>query len=136
MPTVIVVDASVLATALVDDGPNGDLARSRLTREQLAAPHLIDLEVASVWRGLVRGGRLSPDLAEAALADLREILLERAVHTALLSRAWELRENLTIYDAIYVALAETLQCPLVTADRRLAKANGTQCRIELLDIGG
>lgn len=131
----IVVDASVLATALVDDGQNGDLARSRLRHEQLAAPHLIDLELASVWRGLVRGGRLSPGRAEFAIADLREIPLERVAHTALLNRAWELRENLTIYDAIYVALAETLQCPLVTADRRLAKANRTQCSIELLHIG-
>ncbi|HMO10047.1 MAG TPA: type II toxin-antitoxin system VapC family toxin [Actinotalea sp.] len=107
--TVIVVDASVLAVALLDDGQDGDLARDRLSgRGQLAAPALIALE------------------------DLAALPLQRAQHAPLLHRCWELRDNLTIYDAPYVALAEALDATLLTGDRCLARATGTRCTIEVL----
>lgn len=128
----IVVDASVLAPALSDDGPDGDEARARLLGEVLAAPDLIDLETASVLRGAVRAGTLPIRRAELALADLADLPIDRAAHRRLLSRCWELRDNLTIYDASYVALAELLEVQLVTADRKLAAAPGIRCAIDLL----
>ena len=128
----LVIDASVLAVALLDDGTDGDLLRSRLRGHQLAAPALIDLEVVSVWRGLARGGHLDPRRVGLALDDLRELPIQRVEHTRLLDRCWELRDNLTIYDAAYVALAEALQAPLLTGDRRLARSTGPRCVIEVV----
>lgn len=128
----LVIDASVLAVALLDDGRDGDAVRDRLRGEQLAAPALIDLEVASVWRGLARGGHLDPRRVRLALDDLQELPLQRVEHTSLLWRCWELRDNLTIYDAAYVALAEALQAPLLTGDRRLARSTGPRCTIEVV----
>jgi predicted nucleic acid-binding protein len=129
---VIVVDASVLAPALADDGADGDRARSRLLGEALAAPELIDLETVSVLRGRVRSGQLDARRAALALTDLAELPLQRAAHRPLLARCWELRDNLTTYDASYVALAELLELPLITADAGLANAPGPRCAIELL----
>ena len=129
----LVIDASVLAVALLDDGPDGDTARGRLRGEDLAAPALIDLEVASVWRGLASGGHLDPRRAGLALEDLQELPIQRVEHTPLLPRCWELRDNLTIYDAAYVALAEAFQAPLLTGDRRLARSTGPRCTIELIE---
>lgn len=131
-PIVIVVDASVLATALGDDGPDGDNARARLRGERLSAPEIVDLEVASVWRRQVQAGLIDPRRAQLALADLGAIPLRRAAHRPMLARCWELRDNLTIYDASYVALAEALDVMLLTGDRRLARATGPRCQIELL----
>ena len=128
----LVIDASVLAVALLDDGQDGDTVRDRLRGEQLAAPALIDLEVASVWRGLARCGHLDPRRVRLALEDLQELPLQRVEHTSLLWRCWELRDNLTIYDAAYVALAEALQAPLLTGDRRLARSTGPRCTIEVV----
>ncbi|MHA7862072.1 type II toxin-antitoxin system VapC family toxin [Tessaracoccus sp. Y36] len=128
----LVIDASVLAVALLDDGQDGDTVRDRLRGEQLAAPALIDLEVASVWRGLARGGHLDPRRVRLALDDLQELPLQRVEHTSLLVRCWELCDNLTIYDAAYVALAEALQAPLLTGDRRLARSTGPRCTIEVV----
>jgi predicted nucleic acid-binding protein len=129
---VIVVDASVLATALGDDGPDGDRARARLRGERLNAPELVDLEVASVLRRQVRGGEVDIRRAALALADLAAMPLRRAPHRLLLARCWELRDNLTIYDASYVALAEALDVTLLTGDGRLARAPSPRCRIERL----
>jgi predicted nucleic acid-binding protein len=129
---VIAVDASVLAVALGDDGPDGDQARARLRGERLTAPELIDLEVASVWRRQVREEVMDARRAALALADLIALPLGRTSHRRLLSRCWELRGNLTAYDASYVALAEALDVTLLTGDGRLARAAGPQCRIELL----
>jgi predicted nucleic acid-binding protein len=123
----IVIDASVLATALGDDGQGGVDARARIHAEDLVAPELIDLEVVSVWRRTLTDGRR----AELALADLEELPLRRASHLPLLARCWELRHNLTPYDASYVALAEALEVVLLTADRRLAGASGIRCEIEI-----
>jgi predicted nucleic acid-binding protein len=125
---VIVIDASVLATALGDDGEDGARARARIRGEDLAAPELIDLEVVSVWRRTLTDARR----VALALADLDEIPLRRARHLPLLARCWELRENLTPYDASYVALAEALDATLLTADRRLGRAPGPRCEIEAL----
>ena len=128
----LVVDASVLAVALLDDGPDGDQLRARLHGEDLAAPRLIDLEVVSVWRGLARGGQLEARRVAFALEDLRALPLQRVDHGALVMRCWELRENLTVYDASYVALAEALQATLLTGDRRIARAPGPTCPIEVV----
>lgn len=128
----IVVDASVIVTALTDDGPDGDATRARLVDERLAAPHLIDLEVVSAWTRLLSSGSIDERRAGLAMTDLRGLRIERVPHRQLIDRCWELRDNLTIYDAAYVALAETLDVALVTADTRLTRAPGTRCRIELL----
>lgn len=128
----IVVDAGILLVALADDGQSGDIVRSRLRGERLAAPELVDLEVLSALCGLTRSGQVLPRRADLALADLVGIPLHRAPHRRLLARCWELRDNLTSYDASYVALAEALDTTLLTGDRRLANATGPRCRIELM----
>lgn len=128
----IVVDASVLATALADDGADGDAARGRLRGQDLAAPELIDLEVASVLRRQLSIGKLDTRRGRMALDDLLALPVERASHRPLLARCWELRDNLSVYDAAYVALAEALGTPLLTADARLAKAPGLKCAVEVL----
>ena len=127
----LVVDASVLSVALADDGPDGDAARVRLRGETLAAPEWVDLEVASVLRRQNRGGLLDDRRADLALVDLAALPFRRSAHRALLARCWELWRNLTTYDATYVALAEALGATLITGDRRLARATGPTCAIEV-----
>lgn len=128
----LVVDASVLATALADDGVDGDTARSRLQGETLAAPELIDLEVASVLRRQSSTRRLDLRRAQTALSDLHDLPMIRAAHRPLLARCWELRANLSTYDAAYIAVAEALDVPLLTADARLARAPGIRCAVETI----
>ena len=128
----IVVDASVVVTALADDGDDGDRVRTRLRGERLAAPHLLDLEVVSAWRRLAAAGDLDERRSQLAIEDLQALRVERAPHGPLLQRCWELRSNLTTYDAAYVALAELLDVRLVTADARLEAAPGARCTIELI----
>lgn len=128
----LVVDASVLASALGDDATDGDAARARLRGERLTAPNLIDLEVGSVFRRQLLAGELDVRRADLALADLIAFPLRRVPHRRLLHRCWELRDNLTIYDAAYVALAEALEVPLLTSDSRLSRAPGLRCPVELL----
>jgi predicted nucleic acid-binding protein len=129
---VLVVDASVLVVALADDGAAGDTARAALQGHSLAAPELVDLEVVSVLRRQLSAARLEPRRAELALRDLQDLPLQRAPHLPLLPRCWELRDNLTTYDASYAALAEALDADLVTADSRLASAPGLRCRVTVL----
>jgi predicted nucleic acid-binding protein len=129
---VIVVDASVLAPALADDGRDGDLARGRLMGEELAAPELVDLEVTSALRKAVSRRRLPQRRAVLALRDLQLLPINRVSHLPLLGRIWELRGNITVYDAAYVALAEILGAALLTADKRLEQAHGVRCVVELL----
>jgi predicted nucleic acid-binding protein len=132
---VVVVDASVIAPALsVDEHVVGDRLRARLERDRLVAPALIDLEVASAWRGQVRAGQLPDQRAEAALADLAALPLRRVPHGPLMRRIWELRDNLSAYDAAYVALAESLDTLLLTGDARLARAPGIRCEVDLLTV--
>lgn len=128
----IVVDASVVASALADDGADGERARERLGGERLFAPELLDLEVASVWRRAVHAGALDARRARLALADLAALPVSRAPHVPFLGRVWELRENLTPYDAAYVSLAEALGVTLLTGDRRLADAPGVGCAVEVV----
>ncbi len=128
----IVIDAGILVTGLADDGPDGDRVRARLRGERLAAPHVIDLEVASAWRRLLAAGALDERRAALALADLASLRIERAPHRPLLPRSWELRADLTIYDAVYIALAEHLGTTLLTGDARIASAPGTRCTVEVL----
>ena len=127
----LVVDASVLVVALADDGTDGDSARARLRGERLAIPELADLEVASVLRRQIRAGALDGRRASLALDDLAALPAQRAPHRPLLARCWELRDNLTVYDATYVALAEAMHAALLTGDRRLARAPGPQCPIDV-----
>lgn len=127
----IVVDASVVAPALADDGGDGDRARDHLRGERLIAPALIDLEVLSVVRRAARSGRLADRRARQALDDLAALALRRAPHLPLLPRIWELGENLSAYDAAYVALAEAVGADLLTADGRLHRAPGLRCNVVL-----
>jgi predicted nucleic acid-binding protein len=124
----VVIDASVLVNALLVNGS----ARSRLAAESLQAPELIDAEVLSVLRRLVLAGKLQDCAALQALTVAHQLGLRRYVSRALWRRAWELRLNLSAYDALYVALAEQLQVPLLTADARLARAPGLHCCVELI----
>ncbi|MGH3223115.1 MAG: type II toxin-antitoxin system VapC family toxin [Streptosporangiaceae bacterium] len=128
----LVVDASVLVVALADDGPDGDRARARLRGQRLVLPELADLEVASVLRRQIRAGAIDIRRAGLALEDLAHLPARRAPHRPLLARCWELRDNLTVYDAAYVALAEAMQATLLTGDQRLAGASGPRCPIEIL----
>jgi predicted nucleic acid-binding protein len=129
-----VVDASVITRALIDDGARGDRLRLRLAGERLAAPAVIDLEVVSAWRRYSRAGRLSAPRADAALTDLADLPLQRARHGPLMRRVWDLRHNLSAYDAAYVALAESLDTILLTGDERLSRAPRIQCEVELVPV--
>lgn len=128
----IVVDASIVVTALADDGPDGDRVRARLREDRLVAPHLIDIEVVSAWRRLAAAGDVDERRVALAMEDLRSIRLDRVPHVPLMGRCWELRQNLTVYDATYVALAEAMDVALLTADAKLAAAPGLRCAVELL----
>jgi predicted nucleic acid-binding protein len=130
---VIVVDASALLEALLRM-PAADAVTERLfaPRETLHAPHLIDVEVAQAIRRFAAAGDIDGERGRAALSDLADLRLSRYPHGLLLPRIWDLRHNLSAYDAAYVALAEALDAPLVTRDRRLSGAAGHRARIELV----
>lgn len=127
----IVIDASVLVTVLIGNEQAAETLRRRLLRWALAAPSLVDLEVVSVLRRKRLQGRLDEHRAGQAVVDLHALRLARTPERPLLRRVWELRHNLTPYDAAYVALAETLHVPLLTGDQRLAAAPGIRCEVEL-----
>ena len=128
-----VVDASVLADALLDDGSVGERARAALERDDhWAAPHHVHVEVLSVVRGRMLGQKISFERADDAVLALDSLRIEHVAPDQLTPRIWELRGNITPYDAAYVATAELLDCPLLTADRRLAKARGIRCELQLL----
>jgi predicted nucleic acid-binding protein len=130
---VIVVDASALLEALLRT-PAAEAVERRLfgARKTLYAPHLLDVEVAQVLRRYAVNGEIDPERGRAALADLADFPLRRYPHDFLLRRVWALRNNLTAHDAVYVALAEALEAPLLTRDRRLAAAAGHHARVELV----
>lgn len=129
---VAVVDASALVACFVDDGPTGRGLRARLRMDRLAAPEVLYLEVANALKKARARGALDERRSAEALRDLLGLSLRSFPHSPFLARIWELRENLSPYDAAYVALAEALRKPLLTADRRLARAPGVRCEVELL----
>lgn len=125
-----VIDASVLVDALVAAGPPGRAARAELGRlTVLEVPAIFAAEAASALRALVRRAELSPARAAAALDQIRALRTMQYPFEPFSARAWELRDNITVYDAWYVALAEWLGAELVTADERLTRAAGPRCRI-------
>lgn len=131
----IVVDASVLANAVGDDDDAGRQVRDLLRRSgELAAPDLVDVETTAVLRRRWLARTLTDRRFEDAIDDLKAMPIRRFPTLALIRRAFELRENVTAYDACYVALAEALGWPLYTADRRLAHATGPRCAIHLVEL--
>ena len=126
-----VVDASVVVAALVDTGSQGIWAESLLASGALAAPHVLPVEVASILRRTVAAGEVSADVAALAHADLLALRVELFPYRPLAARVWELRENVTPYDAWYVALAESLDAPWATLDARLSRAAGPRCGFAL-----
>ena len=130
----IVVDASALLEFLLQT-PIGTRVEARLFRDgdEFHSPHLVDVEVTQGLRRLVRSGEVSPDRATEAIADLVDLDLHRHAHLDLLTRAWKLRENVTAYDAMYVALAEALDAAVVTCDAPLATTPGHHGRIEVVE---
>lgn len=129
----IVLDASAIVELLLGTRSARTIA-ARIADPELGLhiPHLADVEVAQVLRRYVRDGELDFSAATAALEDLRSLDLERHSHEPLLDRVWALRGHMTAYDAVYVALAEALDAPLLTCDGRLARAPGVSRRVELV----
>jgi predicted nucleic acid-binding protein len=125
---VIVVDASAAVSALLNAGP----ARQALAQEQVHVPHLIDAEVANALRRGAATSRIEPGDAWTALDRWSRLGMSRYAVFPLLERVWELRENLSAYDASYVALAESLDCALLTADARLGRAGGLRCLVTVV----
>jgi|SRR6478609_6030561 len=132
-----VIDASVVFTVLAD-AEHASWAEAQLATAadgSLWVPHLIDAEVGQALRRRVAAGRMGEDRADAALLDLARLPLRRIDHVGLLHRAWELRHNLSFYDSLYVALAAFLDVPLITLDRRLARAVGDAAEVSVLTAG-
>lgn len=125
----IVVDASAAVLGLLDDGE----ARGRLAAERLIAPHLVDAEVLHTLGRQARCGVIKTADAERALNVWQRLGVQRFPVVGMLDRIWELRHNVTAYDASYVALAEELDCPVLTADARLANASGPRCTFTVVN---
>lgn len=129
----IVVDASAVLEALLRTPAAASVERRMFEPAQtLHAPHLLDVEVAQVVRRYAGNGEINAERGRMALADLADLPLHRYPHDFLLHRVWDLRNNFTAYDAMYVALAEALDAPLLTRDKRLAASPGHHARIELV----
>jgi predicted nucleic acid-binding protein len=129
----IVIDASVLANVIGDDGDDGDVARSEFrSADDVAAPDLVDVETVAVLRKRWIAGSITARRFASAITDLESIAIVRYPTLPLMRRAYELRDNVTAYDAAYVALAETLECELLTGDGRLGDAPGPECSIRVL----
>ena len=129
----IVLDASALLEVLMNR-PAADEILDRIFRagESLHVPHILDVEILQVLRRYSCSGDLDPTRGEQAVQDLLDFPLNRYPHEPLLPRAWELRHNLTAYDAVYVALAEALDAPLLTRDAKLSSASGHAATITLV----
>lgn len=123
-----VVDASVLVAAEVDSGPEGVWAEDILSRDLLAAPHLVLVESANIFRRLERAGRLSVFEATAAYQSLVQLDIDLFPFEPFADRVWDIRGNVIFYDAWYVALAEALECSLATLDMWLTRAPGLECQ--------
>src|SRR5487761_2026594 len=128
----LVVDASCMAEVVLS-GPDAERVRLRLAEDpEQVAPHLVDAEVLGVVRRVHLRSEVDGTAARQAIDDLESWPASRVDHRPLLERAWELRHSLTAADALYVALAEALGAPLITLDRRLARADGPRCRIHVI----
>lgn len=128
----IVLDASAAVEWLLQTSPGLQIEKRIYSRnESLYSPHLLDVEVAHVLRRLVSSGRISAQRGEEALRDLQALRITRYAHDVFLVRIWHYRQNLSAYDAAYVALAEDLGAPLITRDKRLSLASGHAARVEL-----
>lgn len=127
----IVMDASVLGPLLLDEAVERKI-RVRIDGHELVARELVDVEVTAILRKRHRTKLLSQKRAMQALVDLRDLPVERLSHRPLIGRMWELRDNVTPYDAAYVAVAELYDATVLTADTRLANASGPRCHIEVL----
>lgn len=123
----IVADASAVVSSLLNDSE----ARRRLATEAIHVPHLVDVEIAEALRKLVLRGEVNDADAQVAIGSWQRLGVRRYAANSLLNRVWQLRHNVSAYDAAYVALAETLSCPLLTADKRLAAATGVRCPVEV-----
>ena len=130
-----VVDASVLVASLVEMGRESRWARAAIAEVPLAAPEFVLAETINVLRRFELSGRISPAEAAAAFHELTLYKLDLYPFAPYAARVWELRANLTSYDAWYVAVAESLNCSLVTLDRRLSRASGPTCEIITLPPG-
>jgi predicted nucleic acid-binding protein len=129
----IVIDASVLANVVGDDGSDGQRARLEFRNARdVAAPDLADVETVAVLRKRWIAGAVSDQRFAAAVDDLGQLDIDRYPALRFMRRAYELRANVTVYDSAYVALAEALSCELLTADQRLANASGPRCAIRVL----
>ena len=131
----LVVDASVLVAATTDAGREGVWAEDVLGQGWIAAPHLVLVEATNILRRLERSKELTRIEAAAALRDVVRLDIELIAFEPFADRVWELRQNLTSYDAWYVAIAEAFDLPLATLDRRLARATGPSCRFLVPDGG-
>ena len=130
----IVIDASVLANVVGDDGSDGQRARLEFRNAgDVAAPDLADVETVAVLRKRWIAGTVSDRRFAAAVDDLGQLDIDRYPTLRFMRRAYELRANVTVYDSAYIALAETLGCELLTADQRLANASGPRCAIRVLE---
>jgi predicted nucleic acid-binding protein len=126
----LVIDASLVVSALVDRSSTGTWAESILLTAPLNAPHLMPVEVTNILRRAVARGEIAADLASMAHADLLDLRVELFPYAPFAARVWELRNNITSYDGWYVALAEALGASLATLDRKLAQATGPRCGFE------
>lgn len=132
----LVVDASTVVAALVDSGTDGRWAESVLTSDSLAAPHLMMAEASNILRRSALAGAISAEQASLAYSDLLDLRVELFPFAPFATRIWDLRGNVTCYDAWYVALAEALNAPLATLDARLAKAPGPRCQFRVSEASG
>jgi predicted nucleic acid-binding protein len=124
----LIVDASVMVAALVQNDGDGPWAEQVIERGRLAAPHLLQVEVANILRRLANGGAISEDVASLAYDELLKMRIELFAYGPFAVRIWSLRANVRPYAAWYVALAEALDAPLATLDLRLSRASGPACR--------
>ena len=128
----IVLDASAAVDWLLQTAAGQRIEQRIYARQDtLHTVHLLDVEFAQVLRRLVRGGSLTPKRADEAIEDMAALRITRYAPVLLLQRIWRLRQNLSAYDAAYVALAEKLQAPLITRDRRIAAAPGHAATVEV-----
>jgi predicted nucleic acid-binding protein len=127
----LVVDASMVVSALVDASDTGIWAEAKLVSGPLCAPHLMPAEVSNILRRSAASGEITQDVASMALADLLDLRIELFPFAPFAPRIWQLRANVTAYDAWYVALAEFLESSVATLDGRLARAAGPRCGFEI-----